>query len=54
MAQEKRKKEYCEIHILESYELNGKESSKTDNDIDYPREHNIDLDDNDEKVLLPR
>lgn len=47
------REDYCEIHVLESNELNGKESSKID-DIDYPREENIDLDDNDEKVLLSR
>lgn len=47
------REDYCEIHVLESNELNGKESSKID-DIDYPREENIELDDNDEKVLLSR
>jgi len=45
--------EYCEIHVLESNELNGKESSKIDQ-INYPRQESIDLDDNDEKVLLSR
>jgi hypothetical protein len=47
------REEYCEIDVLESNELNGKESSKI-NDIDYPMEENMDLDDNDEKVLLSR
>jgi hypothetical protein len=47
------REEYCETHVLESNEPNGKESNKID-DIDYPREENIDLDDNDEKVLLSR
>ncbi|WJX47575.1 hypothetical protein P8452_34245 [Trifolium repens] len=47
------REEYCEIDVLESNELNAKESSKID-DIDYPMEENIDLDDNDEKVLLSR
>ncbi|KAJ1398654.1 MFS transporter superfamily [Sesbania bispinosa] len=47
------KEEYCEIHVLES---NGHENSKIDNDIDYdyPREGNIEVDDDDEKVLLSR
>lgn len=48
------KEEYCEIHVLESKELKGKESSKVDDDLDYPREENIEFDDNDEKVLLSR
>jgi hypothetical protein len=48
------KEEYCEIHVLEPNELNGKEISKIDDDLDYPREENIELDDNDEKVLLSR
>lgn len=46
------KEEYFDIHVLESNVLNGKESSKFD--IDYPREENVDVDvdDDDKKVLL--
>ena len=47
------KEGYCEVHVLESnVGLNGKEGGKID--MDYPREESIDLEDNDEKVLLPR
>jgi hypothetical protein len=48
----RKRKEYFEVDVLESNELDGKESRKTDDDIDFPREMNIELDDNDEKVLL--
>lgn len=46
------KEEYCEIHVLGSNGLNGKESSNID--MDYIREESIVLDDSDEKVLLSR
>jgi len=44
------KEECCEIHVLEPNE----ESSNIVDDLDYPRVENIELDDNDEKVLLSR
>nr|KYP38186.1 Protein spinster isogeny 2 [Cajanus cajan] len=46
------KEEHCEIHVLESNVLNGKESSTFD--IEYPREESVDVDDDDKKVLLPQ
>ncbi|KAL5053467.1 hypothetical protein RYX36_034149 [Vicia faba] len=52
-AEESRSEEYREINVLESNVLNGNESSKTDQ-INYPRQESIDLDDSDEKVLLSR
>ncbi|KAK7247430.1 hypothetical protein RIF29_42313 [Crotalaria pallida] len=53
VVEDSTKEEYCKVHSLESNEKNGRESRKID--IDYStREENIDLDDNDEKVLLSR
>ncbi|CAI8618963.1 unnamed protein product [Vicia faba] len=52
-AEESRSEEYREINVLESNVLNGNESSKTDQ-INYPRQESIDLDDSEEKVLLSR
>ncbi|KAK7247432.1 hypothetical protein RIF29_42315 [Crotalaria pallida] len=50
--EDRTKDEHCEVHVLESNEMNGKVNSKVD--IDYPRNESIDLDDHDnvEKVLL--